>query len=75
LLGYFCASEDSERSVIRAGTVADYFPSKAGTHLSKSVGLSVAKHDGVLGVKGDNEVITVGSKGHQPFRAVDIRGH
>jgi hypothetical protein len=67
--------EDSERCVVRAGTVADDFPSKAATHLSKGAGLSVAKHDGVLGIKGDNEVATVRSKRHQPFRAVDIGGH
>ena len=58
------ASEDSERSVISAGTVADDFPSKAAAHFSKGAGLSVAKHDGILRVEGDNEVFTVGSKGH-----------
>jgi hypothetical protein len=34
----------------------------------------VPKYDGILRVKGDDEVITVAPKGHQPFRTVDIRG-
>ena len=69
-----CASEDGKHCVVRAGTIADNLPSEAATHLSKGAGLSVAKHDGVLGVKGDNEVITVGSKSHQPLRTFSARG-
>jgi hypothetical protein len=72
--GRVYALEDSERSVIRAGTIADDLPLKASAHLSKSVRLGVAKYDGVPGVEGDNELITVASKCNQPSRAVDIRG-
>jgi hypothetical protein len=62
--GAFYASEDGERFFIRAGTVADDFPSKAGAYFPKGARLGMAKHNGVLGVKGDDEVITVAPKCH-----------
>jgi hypothetical protein len=69
-----CASEYGKRCVTGARAVADDFPSKAGAHLSKSIRLCVTKYDGVLRVEGDNEVITVASKCHQPFRMLHAGG-
>jgi hypothetical protein len=62
------------RFVIRAGTVANDLPSKAGAYLSKRVRLGAAKHNGVLRVEGEDEVVTVAPKCHEPFRTLYAGG-